>query len=162
MAVRCLTAAFVVAAALGPSVATGASPEEVVEVFRRGCFDHLPDFAGSKATFRELGFEGDRGMKRPDPPGLGMKADIYRESANRAAGCSVISVSPVESDIRAALAAMVAEAEDIHFSRKEGEEGGVRKSVFAWREGSLRIVVTSMQPPTGAVEIIAWVSEVPE
>ena len=139
---------FALTVVLGTNTSLSASSAEAVELFRRGCLDHLPDFAGSEQAFNDLGFVPSRDFDECEAfrrefrgssvvSGLRLKIhDAYSKSM------PVLDVTD-EDDIVPLIANVFADMSFLSF-RHEINESGVT-NVFWWSIGSLDVMVATFK-----------------
>ena len=147
MAVWWFLAAFALTIVLGasnPLSASPAEPAEAVEMFRRGCLDHLPDFAGSERAFKDLGFVPSRDVDDYDTLGREFRgsrviAGLRLRTHDPVNVCFLIIHVPAEDDIAPLMADVIANLSLLSF-RRERNESGTRES-FTWNIGSLEAIV---------------------
>ena len=157
MTVWRFAAALAVATAFAPGIAAGASPEEVAEVFRRGCLDHLPDFSGSAAQFEGLGFVASDGMFRLDASGSEMLAGASGPGADAVSICLLNAELPPDAVIAPSVAAAIAELTDNSFNHDGVEKNGVRAETFTWRAGEFLVSVALVPDVMGMYSLTVLV-----
>ena len=166
MAVWRFLAAFASLIALGTGVSSGASPAEAVEIFRRGCLDHLPDFDGSEAFFRTLGFvrtEKSDGYDwlRSNTYGPFTKVGLRLNADEPARACSLIIQVTDEAAVTPLVNDVIADLTLYGFRHTVNENGTVE--AFSWRIGTLEAVVLLLHlAGQGQANLMAFVGENPE
>ena len=162
MTFRRYTAALAVAAALTPGIAAGVSPEEVAEVFRRGCLDQLPDFSGSAAEFERLGFIASDGMLRFDAAGGKMLAGVNGPTNDPVSTCVLNANLPPTAAIAPPVASAIAELTENHFNHDGVDKNGVHAETFNWRADETLVSVTLVSDVMGMYSLTVLVGTAPK
>jgi hypothetical protein len=175
-----LSAVLAVALALGSGAALAQTTVEVLDAFRLGCLEQLPDFTGSEVAFRTLGLEGEvtspasaggdeyflGSCRCPDLPGVGLLAQFITRSQyddpeyKSSASCYVMAGLPVGANIFQELTATATDLSDSNVSRNEDSEGDGKRLVLNWWQGNQLIEILAAQQPDGEVSIMVGAAEV--
>lgn len=155
---RRLLAALAAASALGPAAAAQTA-EDMLEAFRAGCLEQMPDFAGSAEAFASLGFVAENGAFRLEKPGEGMLAEVYERDIDAGGGCVVAAKLPPGADLTAPVARMVARLSGDDFRRRQAASGGKRVEGFSWSSGEWEFLIVVMPELSGMRALNVTVGE---
>ena len=158
MAPTRLVAALLVAG-LVPAAGAAQSAESFVEVFRQGCLEHIPDFAGSEEAFGTLGFGGEAGRFVRGTEGTRMRAEIYERTVDSGRGCVLASEIGADAPVVAAVETLVTDLSEGRFRHREAERGGKRVNAFIWRTGAWEVLVVVLPHVAGMRALNVTVGE---
>ena len=149
------------AAALALAAFSGAAKAEdaFVEVFRDGCLAHLPDFAGSAASFEALGFTRSDGRFKRGGEGPDMLAELYERTVDAGGGCVLAFEIPEEAEVVAEVETLVADLSGNDFNRRDAERGGRRVEAFSWETDGWEVLVVVLPRMSGMQALNVTVAE---
>ena len=158
MQVGALATAFSIGLVFNPGATFAASPEDIVDAFRIGCLDQLPDFRGSMNAFRKHGFVSGQKYLQLDTPEGKILASVMRPQSDGTSGCVIIAQPSPDIGIGHLIADAIAETTDNRFRRERGAVDGAQQESFTWRSGEAEIAVTLTAPSTNGVSVLLIIS----